>query len=75
MVKNLPVNAGDTRDAVLILGLRGSLGGGNGNPLQYCCLGDSMDRGAGWTTVCGIVKGSDMTKQQHLYAYLPYLCH
>ena len=74
MVKNLPADAGDTRGAVSILGLRRSPGGGNGNPLQYSCLGDSMDKGAWWTIVCGIAEGSDMTKQ-HLYAYLSHLCH
>jgi len=75
VVKNLPADAGDTRDAVLILGLRRSSGGGNGNSLQYSCVGDSMDKGAWWTTVCGIAKGSDMTKQQHLYTNLSHLCH
>ena len=46
VVKNLPVNAGDPRDAGLICGLRRSLGGGNGNLLQYSCLENSMGRGA-----------------------------
>ena len=50
MVKYLPVNAGDTRGAGLIPG------GGNGNPLQYSCLEDSMDRGAQWATVHGETK-------------------
>ena len=45
MVKNLPGKAGDTRDKGLIPGLGGSPGGGNGNPLQYSCLGNPMDRG------------------------------
>ena len=31
-------------------------GGGNGNPLQYSCLGNPMDRGAWWATVCGVTK-------------------
>jgi len=35
VVRNLPANAGDVRDAVLIPGWGRSLGGGNGNPLQY----------------------------------------
>ena len=48
MVKNLPVNA---RDAGSIPGLGRSPGGGNGNPLQYSCLGNSMDRGASWIRV------------------------
>ena len=42
MVKNLSANAGD---AGSIPGLGRSRGGGNGNPLQYSCLGNSMDRG------------------------------
>ena len=43
MVKNLPANAGD---AGLIPESRRSPGEGNGNPLPYFCLGNSMDRGA-----------------------------
>ena len=46
MVKNLPANAGDLRDMGLIPGSGRSLGGWNGNPLQYSCLENSMDRGA-----------------------------
>ena len=46
MIKNLPDNAGDTEDVGSILGLGRSPGGGNGNPLQYSCLGNPMDRGA-----------------------------
>ena len=38
VVKNLPARAGDARDVGLISGSGRSLGGGNGNPLQYCCL-------------------------------------
>ena len=45
MVKNLPANAEDIRDAGLIPGSRISLGGGNGNPLQYSCLENPMDKG------------------------------
>ena len=46
VVKNPPVNAGDLRDAGSILGSGRSPGGGNGNPLQYSCLKNPMDRGA-----------------------------
>ena len=46
VVKTLLANAGATEDMGLILGSRRSLGEGNGNPLQYSCLGDPMDRGA-----------------------------
>ena len=44
MVKNLPANAGDSRDTGLIPGLGRSPGGGNGNPFQYSCLENSTDR-------------------------------
>jgi len=47
VVKNTPDNAGDTRDVGLIPGLEGSHGGGNGNPLQYSCLENFLDRGTG----------------------------
>ena len=46
VVKNLPVNAGDARDAGLIPGLGRHSGEGKGNPLQYLCLENPMDRGA-----------------------------
>ena len=44
VVKNLPANAGDAGNAVSIPGSRKSPGGGNGNSLQYSCLGNSMER-------------------------------
>ena len=46
MVKNLPVNAEDLRDLGSIPGLGRSPGEGHGNPLQYSCRENSMDRGA-----------------------------
>ena len=48
---NLPANAGDTKDAGLIPGSGRASGGGNGDPLQYSCPGNPMDRGAWWATV------------------------
>ena len=51
VVKNLPANAGDIRDMGSIPGLGRSPGGGNGNPLQYSCLENPMDRGAWQATV------------------------
>jgi len=45
MGKNLPANAEDTRDEGLILGLGRSPGGGNGNLLQYSCLGNRLAQG------------------------------
>ena len=53
MVKNLPTNA---KDMGLIPGLGRFLGEGNGNPLQYSCLENPLDRGAWQATVCGIAK-------------------
>ena len=50
-VKNPPANAGGTGDAGLILGSGRSPGGGNGNPVQYSCLENPMDRGAWRATV------------------------
>ena len=46
VVKNLPANAGDVRDMGLFSGLGRPPGGGHGNPLQYSCLENPMDRGA-----------------------------
>ena len=56
MVKNLPVNAGDARDSDSISGSGTLLGIGNGNPLQYYCLENPMDRGAQWATVHGVAE-------------------
>ena len=56
VVKNLSANAGDARDAGSIPGSGRSPGVGNGNPLQYSCLENSMDRGAQWATVHGVTK-------------------
>ena len=54
--KNLPANAEDERDGGLIPGWGRSPGGGNGNTLQYSCLGNPMDRGAWRATVHEIAK-------------------
>ena len=56
LIKNLPANAEDARDARLIPGLGRCPGEGNGNPLQYSCLGNPMDRGTWWATVHGVTK-------------------
>ena len=65
VVKNPPARAGDTRDMGTILGSRRSPGGGNGNPLQYSCLENPMDRGAWQATVHGDHKELDMTEHYH----------
>ena len=56
VVKNLPANAGVIRDVGFIPGSARSHGRGNGNPLQYSCLENPMDRGAWWATVHGVAK-------------------
>ena len=53
VVKNLPANAGDVGS---IPWLGRPFGGGHGNPLQYSCLENPMDRGAWWVTVHGVAK-------------------
>ena len=55
---NPPANAGDMNS---IPGLGKSLGEGNGNPLQYSCQGNPMDRGAWQAAVHAVAKESDMT--------------
>ena len=62
VVKNLPANAGDIRDLGSIPGSGRSPGGGHGNPLQYSCLENSMDRGAWQATVHRVNKELDMTE-------------
>ena len=59
MVKNLPDNAGDMGS---IPGSGRSPGRGNGNPLQYSCLDNFMDRGVWQATVPGVSKESDKTE-------------
>ena len=57
VVKNLCSNTGDTRDhSGLLPGSGRSSGVGNGNPLQYSCLENFMDRGAWLATVHGVAK-------------------
>ena len=56
VVKNPPANIGDVRDVGSIPGSGRSPGRGHGNPLQYFCLKNPMDRGAWWATVHGIAK-------------------
>ena len=81
VVKNLPVNTGDARDTGLIPARGRYPGVGNGNPLQYTCLENSMDRGAWWATVHGIAKsqtwlsnwGLNILLCAYMTIYLPIL--
>ena len=61
VITNPPANAGDSGS---IPGLGRTPGEGNGNPLQYSCLGNPQDRGARQATVYGVTKEMDMTYQQ-----------
>ena len=63
VVKNSPANAED-KMWIQSLIWEDSAGEGNGNPLQYFCLGNPMDRRVWQTTIHGVAKESDMTKQQ-----------
>ena len=68
MVKNLPADERAGGDEGLIPGLGKSPGGGNGNPLQYSCMENFMDRGSWWATVHGGHKESDMTELTHTHS-------
>ena len=61
VVKNLPGNAADIRDAGSIPGSERSPGEGNGNPLPYSCLENPMDRGAWRATVYGVMDMAEAT--------------
>ena len=80
VVKNLPANAGDTRDTSLIPGSGRSSGEVNGNPLQYSCLENPMNRGAWQATVHGSQRvrhdWSDLSHTQthtHTHTHTPPL--
>ena len=67
VVKNPPANAGDTRDMGSIPGLGRFSGIGNGSPLQYSCLENSMDRGTWWATVHGRAKSQTQLTTHALF--------
>jgi len=62
VVKNLPANAEDVRDMGSILELGRSPGEGQGNPLQYSCLENPMDRGTWQATVHRVTQELDTTE-------------
>ena len=66
VAKNPPANAGDTRDMGSIPGSGRSPGGGNGNPLQYSCLGNPRDRG-NWQVIVHRVGKSDTTEPTYMH--------
>ena len=59
-------NTGDTRHASSIPGLGKSPGVGNGNPLQYSCLENFLDRGAQWATVHGVAENRTQLSTQSI---------
>ena len=63
VVKNLPANAGELRDTGSILGSARYHGGGHGNPLQYSCLENPMDKEPGRLPSMGIEKRGTQLKQ------------
>ena len=69
VVKNLPANAGDVRDMGSTPGLERSPEEGHGNPLQYSCLENPMDRGAWWAAVHEVAQSrtrlSDLAHSTH----------
>ena len=69
MIKNLPANAGDVKLQSLgsIPGLGRSSEGGHGNPLQYSCLENPMNKGAWWATVHGVAKSQMGLKRLSTY--------
>ena len=72
VVKNPPANAGDMKDLGSIPGSGRSPGGRNGNPLEYSCLENTMDRGAWRATVHRVAKSQTQLKQLSTHAPLLY---
>ena len=71
LVKNPPANTGDTKDMGLIPGSGRSHGEGNGNPLQYSCLKNSMDRGLWQATVHGVAKSqTQLNTHTHTHTHI-----
>ena len=69
VIKNLPASAGDIIDAGLIPGSGRSPEGGHGNPLQYSCLENPMNRGAWWATVLRVMQSRTQLKQLSTHAW------
>ena len=73
MVKNLSANAGNERDAGWIPGMGRSPGEGNGNPFQYSCLENPLDRGAWQATLHGVARVEhDLATKLLLLLLSPY---
>ena len=70
VVKNSPASAGDIGDAGSIPGSRRSPGVGNGNPLQYSCLENPVDRAAWWATIHGVAKSQTQLEQLSTFLHV-----
>ena len=71
VVKNPPANAGDIKDTGSTPGSGRSPGGGHGNPCQYSCLGNPMDRGAWQATVRRVAKSRIGLERLSMHARNP----
>ena len=69
VVKNPPAIAGDVRDTGLLPGSRRSPGGGHGNPLQYSCLENPLEREAWWVTVHRVTKSQTRLKRLSMHMF------
>ena len=69
LVKNPPANAGDIRVVGSVSGLGSSPLGGTGNPLQYSCLENPIDRGTWWATVHGVAKSLTRLERLSTHAF------
>ena len=72
VVENSPASAGDIRDPGSIPGSGRSPGGGHGNPLQYSCLKNPVDRGAWCVTVHGITQSNVTKVTSRSCMHMPY---
>ena len=71
MAQTVKASAYNAGDLGLIPGLGRCPGEGNGNPLQYCCLENPMDRGAWWATIHRVTQSWTRLKQLSTHAYAP----
>ena len=69
VVKNLSASVGDIGDTGSVPSLGRSPGVGNGNPLQYSCLGNPMDKGTWQATVHRVAKSETQLKRQHTHIH------
>ena len=74
VAKNLPANAGDARDMGLLPGSGRSPGGGHGNPLQYSCLENPMDRRAWGATVHRVTQSQTWLERLNTPRNWPHVC-